>query len=212
MINLRITGLYNRGQQDEYVELEAAARCSLEGLMLVRYVYNEEGFPIYSQARLYEFPDTNLRKGNRVRLYSGFVKEKKVRTPEGVTYNFSWNLEAPIWDGTHVECYIMSPDERIGFAPCDPIEDHPSPEERGTFVPLSDELRMSMARAIVEGNMKVHDENLGFVPIEVTGVPEDEKVFFENGDFEGLVKHLQEKGELGEVKVTKKVKKDKKRK
>ena len=25
MINLRITGLYNRGQQDEYVELEAAA-------------------------------------------------------------------------------------------------------------------------------------------------------------------------------------------
>ena len=31
MISLRITGLYNRGQQDEYVELEAAARCSLEG-------------------------------------------------------------------------------------------------------------------------------------------------------------------------------------
>ena len=26
MINLRITGHYNRGQQDEYVELEAAAR------------------------------------------------------------------------------------------------------------------------------------------------------------------------------------------
>lgn len=56
MINLRITGLYNRGQQDEYVELEAAARCDLEGLMLVRYLYNAEGFPIYSQARLYEFP------------------------------------------------------------------------------------------------------------------------------------------------------------
>ena len=46
MINLRITGLYNRGQQDEYVELEAAARCDLEGLMLVRYLYNAEGFPI----------------------------------------------------------------------------------------------------------------------------------------------------------------------
>ncbi len=196
MLNLRITGLYNRGQQDEYVELEAAARCSLEGLMLVRYVFNEEGFPVYSQARLYEFPDTNLRKGNRVRLYTGFVKEKKVRTPEGVTYNFSWNLEAPIWDGTHVECDIMSPDERIGFAPCDPIEDHPSPEERGTFIPLSDDLRMSLARAIVEGNMKVHDEKLGFVPVEVTGIPEEEKVFFENGDFEGLVKHLQKKGEL----------------
>ena len=33
MINLRITGLYNRGQQDEYVELEAAAHCDLEGLL-----------------------------------------------------------------------------------------------------------------------------------------------------------------------------------
>lgn len=170
MINLRISGLYNRGQQDEYVELEAAARCDLEGLMLVRYLYNAEGFPIYSQARLYEFPDTNLRKGNRVRLYSGFTKEKKVRTPEGVTYNFSWNLDTPIWDGNHVECYIMSPDERIGFAPCDPIEDHESPTERGTFLPLGEELGMSFARAIVEGNVQVHDETLGFVPLEVTGV------------------------------------------
>ena len=210
MLNLRITGLYNRGQQDEYIELEAAARCDLEGLMLVRYVYNEEGFPIYSRARLYEFPDTNLRKGNRVRLYSGFVKEKKVRTPEGVTYNFSWNLDSPIWDGNHVEAYIMAPDERIGFAPCDPIEDHPSPEERGTFIPLSDELGASFAQAIVKGNVKVHDENLGFVPLEITGAPEDVQVFLDNGDFDGLVKHLQGKGELPKVKVSKKVKKSKK--
>ena len=162
MINLRITGLYNRGQQDEYVELEAAARCDLEGLMLVRYLYNAEGFPIYSQARLYEFPDTNLRKGNRVRLYSGFTKEKKVRTPEGVTYNFSWTLDTPIWDGNHVECYIMSPDERICYAPCDPIEDHESPAERG--------------------------------------------------DFEGLLKHMQEKGEIGTAKPSRKTKKSKKSK
>ena len=28
--------------------------------------------------------------------------------------------------------FFMSPDERIGFAPCDPIEDHESPAERGT--------------------------------------------------------------------------------
>ena len=100
MLNLRITGLYNRGQQDEYVELEAAARCDLEGLMLVRYLYNA----------------------------------------------------------------------------------------------------------------KVHDETLGFVPIEVTGVPEDDKVFFENGDFEGLLKHMQEKGEIGTAKPSKKAKKNKKSK
>ena len=77
MINLRITGLYNRGQQDEYVELEAAARCDLEGLMLVRYLYNAEGFPIYSQARLYEFPDTNLRKGTEFVFIQVSPKKRK---------------------------------------------------------------------------------------------------------------------------------------
>lgn len=91
MINLRITGLYNRGQQDEYVELEAAARCDLEGLC--SYVISTMG-----KASLFY---------NQARLNSGFTKEKKVRTPEGVTYNFSWNLDTPIWDGNHIECYIM---------------------------------------------------------------------------------------------------------
>ena len=44
MINVVITGLYNRGQQDEYIELEAAGRCSLDGLMVLRYLNNPEGF------------------------------------------------------------------------------------------------------------------------------------------------------------------------
>ena len=99
MINLAIVGLYNRGQQDEYVEMEAASSCSLSRFTLIRRVENEEGYYDYSQIRLYEFPDTNVRKGNRIRLYTGFRKAKKERLPEGVTYNFSWNLEAPIWVG-----------------------------------------------------------------------------------------------------------------
>ena len=41
MHNIRITGLYNRGQQDEYVELEAAARCDLEGLL--KHMQQEKG-------------------------------------------------------------------------------------------------------------------------------------------------------------------------
>lgn len=87
-----------------------------------------------------------------------------------------------------------------------------SPEERGTFLPLGEELGMSLAKAIVEGNVQVHDEALGFVPLKVTGVPEDEQVFFENGDFEGLLKHMQEKGEIGTAKPSKKAKKSKKSK
>ena len=72
--------------------------------------------------------------------------------------------------------------------------------------------KMSKSGAIVEGNVQVHDEALGFVPLKVTGVPEDEQVFFENGDFEGLLKHMQEKGEIGTAKPSKKAKKSKKSK
>ena len=100
MINLAIVGLYNRGQQDEYVEMEAASSCSLSRYTLIRRVENEEGYYDYSQIRLYELPDTNVRKGNRIRLYTGFRKAKKERLPEGVTYNFSWNLEAPHLGGS----------------------------------------------------------------------------------------------------------------
>ena len=38
-------------------------------------------------------------------------------------------------------------------------------------------------------NWKQRHVATGFVPLKVTGVPEDEQVFFENGDFEGLLKH-----------------------
>ena len=57
MINVVITGLYNRGQQDEYIELEAAGRCSLDGLMVLRYLNNPEGFPIHAQTRVFDFPE-----------------------------------------------------------------------------------------------------------------------------------------------------------
>ena len=49
MINLAIVGLYNRGQQDEYVEMEAASSCSLSRFTLIRRVENEEGYYDYSQ-------------------------------------------------------------------------------------------------------------------------------------------------------------------
>ena len=42
MINLAIVGLYNRGQQDEYVEMEAASSCSLSRFTLIRRVESEE--------------------------------------------------------------------------------------------------------------------------------------------------------------------------
>ena len=48
----------------------------------------------------------------------------------------SWNLDAPIWDGANVSAEVMQCNERLAFMPTEPITDLPSPEERGTFIPL----------------------------------------------------------------------------
>lgn len=193
MINVVITGLYNRGQQDEYIELEAAGRCSLDGLMVLRYLNNPEGFPIHAQTRVFDFPETNVRKGNRIRLYMGYSPVKKMNTPEGITYNFSCNLDTPIWDGANVSAEVMQCNERLAFMPTEPITDFPSPEERGTFIPLSGEnVLQSLFQAAVEGRFKVIGEKGDAIPVRITGAPAEAQEFIDKGDFAGLTRYVQE--------------------
>ena len=208
MINLAIVGLYNRGQQDEYVEMEAASSCSLSRFVLIRRVENEEGYYDYSQIRLYEFPDTNVRKGNRIRLYTGFRKAKKERLPDGVTYNFSWNLDTPIWVGSRSYPELMELGDSTAFIPDDPIGDVQPTHERGTLEPITDQsFRQAFGKAIVEGRMNVHDEHLRFVPVEIVGAPAEAQPFLDNGDFEGLMNYLRQQGssqKTGKTSQTKK--------
>lgn len=188
-----ITGLYNRGQQDEYVELEAAGRCSLYGLMVLRYVNNPEGFPIPFQTRVFDFPETNVRKGNRIWLYTGYTSIKKMRTPEGIIFNFSWNLDAPIWDGTHVSAEVMMCSERMAFMPTEPISDIPSPQECGELTPLSGEtLMQALSKAAVEGRFHVIGEEGKEIPVCITDAPEEAQKFIDAGDFQGLMRYIQE--------------------
>lgn len=193
MINVVITGLYNRGQQDEYIELEAAGRCSLDGLMVLRYLNNPEGFPIHAQTRVFDFPETNVRKGNRIRLYTGYSPVKKMNTPEGIMYNFSWNSDAPIWDGANVSAEVMQCNKRLAFMPTEPITDLPSPEERDTFIPLSGEnVLQSLFQAAVEGRFNVIGEKGNVLPVRITGTPEEAQEFINKGDFAGLTRYVQE--------------------
>ena len=209
MINVVITGLYNRGQQDEYIELEAAGRCSLDGLMVLRYLNNPEGFPIHAQTRVFDFPETNVRKGNRIRLYTAYSPVKKMNTPEGITYNFSWNLDAPIWDGANVSAEVMQCNERLAFMPTEPITDLPSPEERGTFIPLSGEnVLQSLFQAAVEGRFNVIGEKGDALPVRITGAPAEAQEFIDKGDFAGLTRYVQEmkKREMAAMKAEKRKK------
>lgn len=56
-------------------------------------------------------------------------------------------------------------------------------------------LGATLGRRIFSGNFEVIDPNTGkSMPFEFTGISEGEKQFFENHDFEGLMRHYKEKG------------------
>ena len=120
-----------------------------------------------------------------------------MNTPEGITYNFSWNLDAPIWDGANVSAEVMQCNERLAFMPTEPITDLPSPEERGTFIPLSGEnVLQSLFQAAVEGRFKVIGEKGDALPVRITGAPAEAQEFIDKGDFAGLTRYVQEMKKL----------------
>ena len=55
-MEIYVSGFFNRGQQNEYVELEAAAKCSLECLMLMRYHYGKNYLPVQSDREYFSSP------------------------------------------------------------------------------------------------------------------------------------------------------------
>ena len=186
-MEIYVSGFYNRGQQNEYVELEAASKCSLEGLMLMRYLYGKDHLPIQSDTRVFLFPDINLRKGNLVRVYTfnhgGKKKEKDVSLGKTV-YNFSWNLDRTIWEGTNVEAQVMEPSNAMDLAPNDATSDSViRTDEHRTVLLDSDSLLANLAIGAMDGRVNIIGEDGQAKPLEITGVPAKVKKAISEGDY-----------------------------
>ena len=187
-MEIYVSGFYNRGQQNEYVELEAASKCSLEGLMLMRYLYGKDYLPIQSETRVFLFPEINLRKGNLVRVYtfhhSGKKKEKD-ETLGKTVYNFSWNLECTIWEGTNVEAQVMEPSNAMDLAPNDATSDpvRRTSEHRAALLD-SDSLFANLMLGAIDGRVNVITEDGKTVPVEVSDVPQSVKDAVEAKDLD----------------------------
>ena len=154
-----VSGFFNRGQQNEYVELEAASKCSLEGMMLMRYLYGKDYLPIQSETRVFLFPDINLRKGNLVRVYTfhhAGKKKEKDETLGKTVYNFSWNLDRTIWEGKNVEAQVMKLGNAMGLAPNDATSDsvRQSDEHRAALLD-SDSLFANLAIGAIDGRVNI---------------------------------------------------------
>ena len=174
-----VSGFFNRGQQNEYVELEAAAKCSLEGIMLMRYHYGKNYLPVQGDTRVYLFPDINLRKGNLVRLYTfqhpGKKKEKD-ETLGKTVYNFSWNLDRTIWEGMDVEAQVMESGNSVGLAPCDSIADSVrSTDNHRAGLLDTDSFLANVMLGAIDGRVNVIDKDGKTIPVEVAGVPKKVK-------------------------------------
>ena len=176
-MNLFVSGLFNRGTENEFVELEAAAKCTLDEVMLFRYAYGKNGLPIHSETRVFVFPDLNLRKGNLVRVYTFNHKGKKKEMDEALSkrvYNFSWKLDRTIWEGMHVEAHLLEPKCSAGIAPNDPIADSErvqNDEDHSTFLDL-DALKANMLLAALDGRVGIIGKDGKSVPVKVSDVPE----------------------------------------
>ena len=60
---------------------------------------------------------------------------------------------------------------------------------------------------MVEGRMGVHDEHLGFVPVEIVGAPAEAQPFLDQGDFEGQMNYLKQQRQSQKTGKKSKVKK-----
>ena len=182
-----VSGFFNRGQQNEYVELEAAAKNSLEGLMLMRYLYGKDYLPIQSETRVFLFPDINLRKGNLVRVYTfhhAGKKKEKDETLGKTVYNFSWNLDRTIWEGKNVEAQVMKLGNAMGLAPNDATSDsvRQSDEHRAALLD-SDSLFANLAIGAIDGRVNIIGKDVKAKPLEITGVPAKVKKAISEGDY-----------------------------
>ena len=188
-MNLFVSGLFNRGTENEFVELEAAAKCTLDEVMLFRYAYGKNDLPIQSETRVFAFPDLNLRKGNLVRVYTFNHKGKKKEMDEALgkrVYNFSWMLDRTIWEGTKVEAQLLAPRCSVGIAPNGPIADSirvQNDENRSAFLNV-DSLKANMLLAALDGRMGIIGKDGKSAPVKVTDVPERVKEALDAKDME----------------------------
>ena len=169
------------------MELEAASKCSLEGMMLMRYHYGKNYLPVQSDTRVYLFPDINLRKGNLVRLYTFHhpgKKKEKDETLGKTVYNLSWNLDRTMWEGTNVEAQVMDSGDSVGLAPYDSTSDSVRiTDDHQVGMLDSDSLFANLAIGAIDGRVNIIGEDGKAKPLEITGVPPKVKEAISEGDY-----------------------------
>lgn len=99
-MQLKITGLHNEGDETrEYVYMLALEDCNLKNYAVADTTYGENGKISNKLRHFYWFGTYDVKKGERVVLYTKPGKQSQGVTTNGVTvHRFYWGLKVPVWN------------------------------------------------------------------------------------------------------------------
>lgn len=87
----------------------ACEDCCLSDYILYQKEYGEDGLPDYAKSHFYIFDDIDLKKGDRVSIYTCHGEDhQEIGEKTGKHYDvLYWNLDAPIWKDHSKEVKLM---------------------------------------------------------------------------------------------------------
>lgn len=99
-MDLKVLSINEQGDASkEYVWIEVLSDCSLNNYALADTTYYDDGSISNELRHFYWFPNTNVRRGERVSLRTGNGKNTTVVNDKGQTvHRFYWGLGRAIWN------------------------------------------------------------------------------------------------------------------
>lgn len=116
-MDLEITNIFNENLQTERVVLTAQNACNLNSFVLFDSTYDEEGNVTNKERHLMVFPSINLKRGDRVILYTrvgrNVIPPANPLVP--VNYTIFWGLDHKIWNTAGDKAYLLHYDEFMRY-------------------------------------------------------------------------------------------------
>ena len=99
-MSLKITNTHNDSTSSkEFIELEVTEDISLKNYAIVDQTFDQKKIS-NTFRHIYEFPNTNVSKGDKIMLFSGKGKNVFVEKGDHKTFTLYWNSDECIWNNT----------------------------------------------------------------------------------------------------------------
>lgn len=108
-MSLEIRSFANPGDLDkERIVLKALSDTDVGDYAVLRSGLAKDGGPTSGRKRAYWFPDSNVKAGDLVVLYTkkGTQRQKPIEAG-GTAHFFYWGSDAPLWDKSHCAVLVL---------------------------------------------------------------------------------------------------------